>query len=185
MSHVPDQARFYELQGSLSTTPEEGDDREEREELERGTRDLEAVPEPAPDAAEAGEPTAGPRARLRPRLPMWVRFGLIGVAVLLLAVGIAGLFLPGLQGILTLLLALAVLSLVSRTMHRLLRWSLGPWPSLRKRVERHRRKSHNWIHGRVDRFEAWRRDRRRRRWERRHGRPPSRPEETGDSPERL
>jgi hypothetical protein len=119
---VPNQARFYELQGSLSRTPRESGD--------------------------AAEKPAG-RRRGGKGLPVWLRVTLIVAAVLLVALGIAGLFLPGLQGILTLLLALALLSLVSRRTHFALRWVLQPWPTLRKRVERYRRRSHKWLHRKV------------------------------------
>lgn len=125
--HIPDQARFYELQGSLSRPSLDGSNTHRRRE-------------------DAGS-TA--RRRTGNGLPLWLRITLIGVAAVLLAIGIAGLFLPGLQGILTILLGLALLSLVSRRTHRLLRWSLRPWPGLRKRVERMRHRSHRWLHRKV------------------------------------
>ena len=121
---VPNQTRFYELQGSLTRTPH-------------------LLGEPPADEE------AGARRRGGPGLPMWLRVTLVVAAVLLLALGIAGLFLPGLQGILTLLLALALLSIVSRRTHKTLRWVLQPWPNLRKRVERYRRRSHKWLHRKV------------------------------------
>ena len=123
---VPNQTRFYELQGSLSPG--------------RPSR---------PPAEQADEATEEPRRRNGSALPMWLRGTLIVVAALLLAVGVAGLFLPGIQGILTILLGLALLSLVSRRTHRLLRWGLKPWPGLRKRVERIRHRSHRWLHHKV------------------------------------
>jgi hypothetical protein len=128
---VSNQARYYELQGSLSRTPK----------------------------VEAEEPEADQgRRRGGQGLPVWLRVTLIVVAVLLVALGIAGLFLPGLQGILTLLLALALLSLVSRRTHGALRWLLQPWPNLRKRVERYRRRSRQWLHRKVGNDRPSRRD---------------------------
>jgi len=112
------------------------------------------------DASSAGgqraagrPPGSAPRGNgesRRPPLPTWVRVTLIVVAVLLLLVGIAGLVLPGIQGIVTILAGLALLSLVSRSTHRLLRWSLGPWPKLRKRVERLRHRFRRWLHRTVE-----------------------------------
>lgn len=95
-----------------------------------------------------------PQGRGRPRLaslPPWLRIALLGIGLALVVIGIAGLVLPGLQGVFTILLGLAVLSLVSRSTHRFLRWTLGPWPRLRKRVERQRRRFHRWLHRNVAR----------------------------------
>lgn len=109
--------------------------------------------EPKPPSRTEGN---GPRRRGEGRgaagrqLPLWLRGSLLVLGGLLLLVGIAGLVLPGIQGILTILLALAILSLASRWTHRFLRWSLGPWPRLRKRVERMRRKFRGWLHRVAD-----------------------------------
>lgn len=59
-----------------------------------------------------------------------------------LAVGIAGLALPGIQGILTIAVGLAILSLASDRAHQLLRRALSRWPGVWRRVERLRRKLH-------------------------------------------
>jgi hypothetical protein len=98
-------------------------------------------------------------------LPMWLRVGMIAMGALLLVVGLAGLFLPGIQGIVTILAGVAVLSLVSTHADRLLRWSLGPWPRLLERVEHLRERLHDWLHLQAERV--------RRRWGRRHGCRPS------------
>ena len=129
---VPNQSRFYELQGSLSRTPSVSDWR-------------------VSDSREKTARRAEARKRTGRGLPVWLRVTLVVAAVLLLAVGVAGLFLPGLQGILTILLGLALLSLVSRRTHWALRWSLSRWPRLRKRVERIRWRSRSWLHRKVGR----------------------------------
>ena len=112
---------------------------------------MEPTPEDPPQPVdEPGE--RAPKQGRRP-LPTWLRVSLIAIAVLLVAIGIAGLVLPGLQGIVTILAGLALLSLVSRQTHWLLRRSLQPWPRIRKRVERLRRRLRGWLHrklGRVD-----------------------------------
>ncbi|HUO86720.1 MAG TPA: PGPGW domain-containing protein [Thermoanaerobaculia bacterium] len=79
------------------------------------------------------------------RLPVWLRVGLIASAVVLLLVGVAGLFLPGIQGIVTILAGVALLSLVSSHADRFLRWSLGPWPTALDKVEDLRERSRRWL----------------------------------------
>jgi len=124
------------------------------EDLPSGLRD--GGQDDASSAARQGAgraPGSAPRGNgesRHPPLPTWVRITLIVVAVLLLLVGIAGLVLPGIQGIVTILAGLALLSLVSRSTHRVLRWSLGPWPKLRKRVERLRHRFRRWLHRTVE-----------------------------------
>lgn len=126
---------------------------------ERAHGDAEDRGAPA-GGAGSGRPASGDDARRSggsgesrgAPLPTWVRITLIVVSLLLLAIGIAGLVLPGIQGIVTILAGLALLSLVSRSTHRALRWSLGPWPKLRKRVERHRHRFRNWLHRTVERM---------------------------------
>lgn len=101
-------------------------------------------PPPAlpPLAAEAGHVA----------FPMWLRVGLIVCAVLLLVVGVAGLFLPGLQGIVTIVAGVALLSLVSSSADRFLRWSLGPWPKFLDKVEDARERSRGWLLRLVERI---------------------------------
>jgi len=112
---TPDQTTFDELGRQLPPPPARPDD---------------------PDPAEA---TAAVE------LPFWPRVGLIVVGVLLLLVGVAGLFLPGIQGIVTILVGVAVLSLVSQRAYRFLRWSLSRWPAALERVEHLREKANGWI----------------------------------------
>jgi uncharacterized membrane protein YbaN (DUF454 family) len=69
------------------------------------------------------------------------------VGGLLLAVGVAGLALPGIQGILTIVLALAVLSLASKWVHYGLRRLLVRWPKAYDRMEGIRHRIHGWLSG--------------------------------------
>jgi len=94
--------------------------------------------------------TRVPRAE-RPRfqplpLPLWVRVLVLVVGWLLILIGIAGLFLPVIQGGLSLALGFALLSLGSQTVHLWLRGLMGRWPGLWKRMERLRRRIHGWLH---------------------------------------
>lgn len=82
-------------------------------------------------------------------LPVWLRITLIALGFVLLAVGVAGLVLPGLQGILTILLGLALLSLVSHQAYRFLCWCLGPWPNLRDRVMGYRVRTFSWLNAKL------------------------------------
>ena len=61
----------------------------------------------------------------------------------LVLIGIAGLVLPGIQGILTILLGLGVLSVASRSVHRLLRRIFQRWPAVWDRIEAFREKMHD------------------------------------------
>ena len=62
---------------------------------------------------------------------LWVRLLLLGLGWFLVLVGVAGLVLPGIQGILTMLFGAAILSVASETVYRLLRRLLRRrWPGL-------------------------------------------------------
>lgn len=87
-----------------------------------------------------------PRRHLAP-LPLWIRGMLWLVGWLFLLLGVAGLFLPVLQGGLFLVIGAAIISLVSRRVHHWLRSAFGKWPRAWKRVERFRR----WLHGKLHR----------------------------------
>lgn len=76
-----------------------------------------------------------------PRLPVWLRIALFALGWLLILVGIAGLVLPGIQGVLTLLVGVAVLSLVSELAYELLRKTLKRWPKAWERIESFREKA--------------------------------------------
>ncbi|MDY7092324.1 MAG: PGPGW domain-containing protein [Acidobacteriota bacterium] len=82
-------------------------------------------------------------------LPLWVRISLLMVGWLLLLVGIAGLVLPGIQGIATILFGAAVLSLASEMVYKLLRRGFQRWPSVWHRFEKFREKMRGWLHRRT------------------------------------
>ncbi len=98
--------------------------------------------------SEEGSPAAVESAG-RPHLPtlsLRVRILLFVIGWTLVAIGIAGLALPGIQGILTILAGAAVLSLVSRAAHRLLERILGRWPRVWTRIDAFRRRIHDRLH---------------------------------------
>ncbi len=82
----------------------------------------------------------------RPPLAAWKRILLFVVGWTVLLVGVAGLVLPGIQGILTILIGAAILSLVSETVYRLLRRLLHRWPWLMEHIDRWRHKLHDALH---------------------------------------
>ncbi|HVS01811.1 MAG TPA: PGPGW domain-containing protein [Thermoanaerobaculia bacterium] len=82
----------------------------------------------------------GPHRHPPDPLPLGWRVFFYSAGVILLLIGIAGLALPGLQGILTIVLALALISMASETMYWLLRRGFRRWPRGWKRMERIRRK---------------------------------------------
>ena len=79
-------------------------------------------------------------------LPTWLRVTVITLGWFMILLGIAGLFLPILQGGLTLALGLALLSIGSQTMHLWFRRLMGRWPRIWKRLEKLRRKIHFKLH---------------------------------------
>lgn len=83
-----------------------------------------------------------------PVLSAPVRVLLYFTGWLLLLVGLIGLALPGIQGILTLLLGAAVLSLVSEAAHRWIRALFRPWPKGGEHFDRLRKR----LHERLARF---------------------------------
>jgi hypothetical protein len=99
-----------------------------------------------------GRTVAAPRGRsLRsPRkLPYLGRIIAGILAWILLIVGLAGLVLPGLQGVLTLALSATFFSLTSRRVHERLRSAFRPWPKGWRRVVKVRRSLERWL-GRLD-----------------------------------
>ncbi|HXU30081.1 MAG TPA: PGPGW domain-containing protein [Thermoanaerobaculia bacterium] len=82
--------------------------------------------------------------RLRHRLG--VRIGLFVVGWVLILVGVAGLVLPGIQGVLTIVVGAALLSLDNELIYRLMRRAFLRWPHLWERVERLREKTHERLH---------------------------------------
>lgn len=94
------------------------------------------------DAPPEERPAASPRGVTPPRPEMTrrTRAALFVAGWLVLAIGVAGLVLPGIQGVVTILAGLALLSLVSQRVHGWMRRGLRRWPELRRRVERFRRR---------------------------------------------
>jgi uncharacterized protein len=80
-----------------------------------------------------------------PPLPRRVRLALMVVGSFLVLLGFVGLFLPFLQGILFLVLGVALLSLASETVHNAVSRTLQRWPKLQERMRRFR---HHW-HARL------------------------------------
>ena len=108
------------------------------------TTDIEPSPETCPEEPSAlSAPEPQPSAGGQPALPVSVRILLYFAGWLLLLVGLLGLALPGLQGILTLVLGTAVLSLTSETIHRWMQRIFRPWPAAWQRFERFRDRLHH------------------------------------------
>lgn len=107
------------------------------------------------DSTDALPTTLNPRLRL-PRadrrrfqplpLPLWLRILVNFIGWLLILIGIVGIFLPVLQGGLSLALGFALLSIGSPTIHLWLRGWMGRWPKLWRRMEKLRRGLHRWLH---------------------------------------
>lgn len=88
-------------------------------------------PSPKPPREDTG------KLRLRHQPPsLWVRLILLGIGWMLLLVGVAGLALPGIQGILTILVGAAILSIASESVYRLLQRLLRDrWPGVWQRLD--------------------------------------------------
>ena len=78
----------------------------------------------------------------RPAASPWVRAALLALGGILLAVGVAGLVLPGIQGLLTIATGLVVVSLASQTAHRSMRRGLRRWPKALEIYQKMRRGLH-------------------------------------------
>ena len=86
------------------------------------------------------------RAFKRPHLPslhIGVRIVLLGIGWVVLALGFAGLLLPGLQGILLIILGAAILSVASERVHRALTALLRRWPRVSERLDHFRQALHD------------------------------------------
>ncbi len=100
--------------------------------------------EPAPEERLAIRIVPDP---VRP-LPVRTRVLIFIAGWLLILVGVAGLVLPGIQGIFTILLGAALLSLDNELVYRGLRRGLARWPRAWQRIERFREKAHFHLHRR-------------------------------------
>ncbi|MFY9824987.1 MAG: PGPGW domain-containing protein [Thermoanaerobaculia bacterium] len=91
-------------------------------------------------------PSELPTPEPRPRLPLGIRIGIFVLGWMLIVVGVAGLVLPGIQGIAAILAGAALLSLDNELVYRGLRRLLARWPSLWKKVEHFRERAHDRLH---------------------------------------
>jgi hypothetical protein len=82
-------------------------------------------------------------------LPLGIRVGIFVVGWLLILIGIAGLVLPGIQGVFTIVAGAALISLDNELVYRGLRRVFHRWPRIWDRIERFRAKSHAWIQRRI------------------------------------
>ena len=90
------------------------------------------------ETAPSKPPSEGTGKHRLPHPPpaLWIRLLLLGLGWFLLLVGVAGLVLPGIQGILTMLVGAAILSVASETVYRLLRRLMRDrWPAMWHRLD--------------------------------------------------
>lgn len=118
----------------------------------------ETLPEPPSDRSpemerdEPRDPDPLPRERRPHRpLPFWLRVVVLVVGWVVLLVGVAGLVLPGIQGVVTILVGAAILSVASELAHRWMRRCLQRWPKVWDRVEGFREKIYDRLHRMVHR----------------------------------
>jgi hypothetical protein len=97
------------------------------------------------------EETEVRRRRLRRPLPLWLRILVLLVGWLVVLVGVAGLVLPGIQGIATIAIGAAILSVASEIAYEWTRKMLGRWPAIWDRVEGFRDRIHDKLHDMVHR----------------------------------
>lgn len=102
-----------------------------------------------PVSSDAGDDTQARQRRRLPPLPLWLRVVVLLVGWVVLLVGVAGLVLPGIQGVLTIILGAAILSVASETAHKWTRQCLQRWPKAHDKVEAFREKIHNKLHRMV------------------------------------
>ncbi len=111
-----------------------------------------APPKPGPVAVPPiAEETHVRRRRLRRPLPLWLRILVLLVGWIVLLVGVAGLVLPGIQGIATIAIGAAILSVASELAYEWMRKSLSRWPKLWDRVERFRDRIYDKLQDMVHR----------------------------------
>jgi hypothetical protein len=82
----------------------------------------------------------------RAPLPFGARVAIFLLGWLLILIGVAGLVLPGIQGIATILVGAALLSLDNELVYRGLRRLLARWPKAWHRLEGFREKAHHRLH---------------------------------------
>lgn len=103
------------------------------------------IESPPPERLEENRPAGGeedPEEIHIPSLPLGTRVALLALSWLCFLVGLAGLLLPGLQGVLLILLGLALMSVASDTVHRWMERVLHRHPGLQRRLQRFRQRIH-------------------------------------------
>src|SRR5215210_8186527 len=106
--------------------------------MAQGTcEEIETEPATAPPALAdrkipmtIGEDTLVRQRRLQRPLPLWLRIVVLLVGWIVLLVGVAGLVLPGIQGIATIVIGAAILSVASELAYEWMRKGLRRWPSV-------------------------------------------------------
>ena len=95
----------------------------------------------------AQRPPRRPRKQAHPpaQLPVGWRVFFIIAGWVMVLIGVAGLALPGIQGVLTIVFGGALLSVASETAYWALRWLFQRWPRGWRRIERMRRRLYRWI----------------------------------------
>lgn len=86
------------------------------------------------------------RVEPRPPLPLGARIAIFILGWLLILIGVAGLVLPGIQGVFTIVLGAALLSIDNALVYRGLRRAFTRWPHLWNKVEQFREKAHDRMH---------------------------------------
>jgi hypothetical protein len=110
------------------------------------------VPLPVADpSTEEEEARVLRRLKARRPLPLWLRILLLLIGWIVVLIGVAGLVLPGIQGIATILIGAAILSVASEIAYEWSRWALRRWPWLWDRMERFRDRIHSKLHDLVHR----------------------------------
>ena len=110
-----------------------------------------AATAPTADDASGSAPHESTLRRYRrhvshlPDQPTTTRVLLLVRGWVLVLVGVAGLVLPGIQGILTIVFGAALLSLVSYNALAVLRWCFRPWPHGWRRMLKMRRRIYHWL----------------------------------------
>jgi uncharacterized membrane protein YbaN (DUF454 family) len=97
------------------------------------------------------EDTLASQRRPRRPLPLWLRVVVLLVGWVVLLVGVAGLVLPGIQGVVTILLGAAILSVASELAHKWMRQILQRWPKVWNRVDGFRDKIYDRLYRMVNR----------------------------------
>lgn len=110
-----------------------------------------APPQPGPVAVPLLDESQVHRRKQHKPLPFWLRVLVLVVGWIVLLVGVAGLVLPGIQGIATIAVGAAILSVASELAHKWMRRSLRRWPKIGDRVERFRDRLHDRLHDFVHR----------------------------------